>query len=125
MINKSMVSRAIISKIEDERNPNEIRTKHVVGYKSPLAVFDKKNDKEFTPDITAIFENETIIYEIELDTQMSVVKWQTFSSYARKNNGSLYLVVPNILTERVKGVLDKNEVNAGIITFATETNEEQ
>lgn len=118
-INKSMVSRAIISKIEDERNPKEIRTKHVVGYKSPSEV-SNKNNHEFTPDIAAIYENETIMYEIELDTKMPVEKWRTLSKFVHKNNGSFYLVVPNQLKELVKKELEEKEVNAGVITFATE-----
>jgi len=120
IINKSMVSRAIISKIEDERNPKEIRTNHVVGYKSPIEVSDEKSNEEFTPDIAAIYENETIVYEIELDKQMPVKKWQTLSKYVRKYNGSFYVVVPNTLKELVKNKLEENEVNAGVITFATE-----
>lgn len=118
-INKSMVSRAIISKIEEERNPKEIRTNHIVGYKSPSEVSDK-NNHEFTPDIAAIYENETIMYEIELDTKMPVEKWQTFSKYVHKKNGSFYLVVPNQLKEIVKKELEEKQVNAGVITFATE-----
>lgn len=120
IINKSMVSRAIISKIEDERNPKEIRTNHVVGYKSPIEVSDGQSNKEFTPDIAAIYENETIVYEIELDKQMPIEKWQTLSKYVRKYNGSFYLVVPNTLKDLVKKELEENEVNAGVITFATE-----
>lgn len=119
-INKSMVSRAIISKIEDERNPKEIRTNHVVGYKSPIEVSDEQSNNEFTPDIAAIYENETIVYEIELEKEMPIKKWQTLSKYVRKYNGSFYLVVPNTLKELVKNKLEENEVNAGVITFATE-----
>ena len=118
-INKSMVSRAIISKIEEERNPKEIRTNHLVGYNSPSEVSNKTN-KEFTPDIAAIYEDEIIMYEIELDTNLPVEKWQTFSKHVHQNNGSFYLVVPNQLKEIVKKELEEKQVNAGVITFATE-----
>ncbi len=119
-INKSMVSRAIIIKLEKERNPNEIRTNHLTGYNSPIRIPKENNDEGYTPDITAVYDNETIIYEIELSQKMPVDKWRSFSKHAKEHKGSFYLVVPNNLKDNVKSELKKNEVNAGLITFNTE-----
>lgn len=119
-INKSMVIRAIVSKIQDERNPKEIRTNHIVGYKSPLNITLNESDETFVPDIEAIYENETVIYEIELNKKILLNKWRTLSKYVRDKNGSFYLVVPNFLKELVRKELEDKQVNAGVITFATE-----
>ena len=121
-INKPMVSRAIVSKLEHERNPKEIKTNHIVGYNSPGRVSLEKNDEGFVPDIAAIYENEIIVYEIELNNKMHVDKWLSFSKYARKNKGSFYLVVPKYLKEEIKNKLEEKEINAGVITFDTERN---
>jgi len=119
-IDKSIVSRAIVSKLEDERSPKEIKTNHIVGFKSPARVSLQNKDKSYVPDIAAIYENETIVYEIELNKKMHVNKWRAFSQYVKNNNGSFYLVVPNNLKEHVKKELEEKQVNAGVITFATE-----
>lgn len=119
-INKSMVSRAIISKLEEERNPKEIKTNHVVGYNSPDRLSSDNIAESFVPDIAAIYENETIVYEIELNKKMPVDKWRTFSKHARKNKGNFYLVIPKYLKESIKNKLEQEEVNAGVITFDTD-----
>lgn len=121
-INKSTVSRAIISKLEDERNPKEIKTNHIVGYNSPGRISSENNDEGYVPDIAAIYDNETIVYEIELNKKMHVDKWRSLSKYARKNKGNFYLVVPHYLKEDIKNKLVEEEVNAGVITFDTEHN---
>ncbi len=121
-INKSIVSRAIIAKLEDERNPKEIRTNHIVGYNSPDRISTDNSSEVYVPDIAAIYENETIVYEIELNKKMPVDKWRIFSKYARKNNGNFYLVVPKYLKEDIKNKLIEEEINAGVITFDTESN---
>jgi hypothetical protein len=119
-VNKATVSHAIISKIARERKPKEIRTAHIKGYKKPTKVILNSTEKSFTPDIEAVYENENVVYEIELNKKMPVEKWQSFSKYVRKKNGSFYLVVPQKLKEFIKKVLHEKEVNAGVITFATE-----
>ncbi len=119
-INKSIVIRAIISKLEDERKPKEIKTNHIAGYNRPVCLSTDNNGESYVPDITAIYDNETIVYEIELNKKMPVDKWRIFSKHARKNNGNFYLVVPKYLKEDIKNKLIEEEVNAGVITFDTQ-----
>jgi hypothetical protein len=112
-----MVARAIVTKIEDERKPREIRTNHIVGYKSPDRIFEENKESGVVPDISAVYNNETIVYEIELEDEMPVDKWQTFSDYAKKHRGSFYLVVPKHKKEAIRHELENSQVNAGLITF--------
>jgi hypothetical protein len=120
-INKTMVIHAIISKIKRDRNPREIRTAHVEGLKEPEKIESKYSEKSFVPDIEAVYENEHIVYEIELDKQFASEKWQTFSNYVSNYNGSFYLVVPKSLKKHVQQHLEEEEINAGVITFASKS----
>ncbi|HYQ56265.1 MAG TPA: hypothetical protein VEP89_02880 [Draconibacterium sp.] len=118
-VNKSAVSRAIISKITSERSPKEIRTDHLDGFKKPVHVASLKSSNSFIPDIEVVYENSNIVYEIELNNNLEIEKWQSFSKYVKQKNGSFYLVVPKQMKERVKKELDEKDVNAGVITFVT------
>jgi len=117
-VNKSAVSRAIISKITIDRSPKEIRTDHLDGFKKPVHVASITSTNSFAPDIEVVYENSNIVYEIELNNNMEVEKWQSFSKYVKQKNGSFYLVVPKQMKELVKKELEEKEVNAGVITFA-------
>ncbi|MFO7657966.1 MAG: hypothetical protein R6W78_12965 [Bacteroidales bacterium] len=119
-IDKTMVTRAIISKIQDERKPKKIKTNHVIGYDSPNKISIKGRNKEYVPDIAAVFDNSISVYEIELNKTMPFEKWRLLSLYARENNGNLFLVVPDFLTEPIKEKIKEKEINAGIIYFKTE-----
>ena len=119
-INKTMVIQAIISKIIRNKNPKEIRTSYVEGLKNPKKIESKYSEKSFIPDIEAVYENEHIVYEIELDKNLPVEKWKTFSKYVNNYTGSFYLVVPTSIKEYMKQHLEQEEINAGVITFATE-----
>jgi len=116
-LNKTMVTRAVIMKIEEERKPKAIKTKHVIGYDSPNKISLKGKDEEYTPDITAIFDNSTSVYEIELNKSMPIEKWRLLSLYARKNKGNLYLVVPDFLKDPIKEEIEDKQINAGVIYF--------
>lgn len=118
-IDKSMVTRAVISKIEEETKPNKIKAKHVKGYDSPAKISSKEKNEEYVPDITAFYDTTTTIYEIELKEELSVDKWRLLSLYAKKNNGNLFLVVPDYLKDNVKREIKDKDINAGIIYFNT------
>ena len=120
-IDKQLVSKAIISKIRNDRSPKEIRAAHLEEFKSPEKISFNSGTESFVPDIEAVYEKENIVYEIELDNKITVNKWRTLSKYARKSNGNFYLVVPRQLKEFIKKELDNNDVNAGVITFGTKT----
>lgn len=118
-IDKTMVSRAIVTKIKEDRDPLNIQAKHIKGFGMPEKVKIKGNEDGYTPDIAAVYDKETHIYEIELSKDLTTDKWQLLSMYAKRNNGNFYLVVPDYLREPVKKELDSKDINAGIIYFNT------
>lgn len=120
-IDKSKVSQAIISKIKNDRNPKVIRAAHLEEYESPEKISYNPGNQYFVPDIEAVYDQENIVYEIELNNKIKVDKWRAFSKYVRESNGSFYLVVPKQLKEFIKKEMEDNDVNAGIITFGTQS----
>ena len=118
-INKSMVSRAIISKIQEERDPKNIYAKHVKGFKSPEKLKLKGNDEDYTPDIEVEYEDETHLYEIELEQSHHTDKWRLFTLYAKNKRGNLFLVIPDYLKPFIKKQIAENNINAGILFFET------
>jgi hypothetical protein len=119
-IDKSKVSKVIISKITQDRNPEVIRAAHLEEYESPEKISLSTDNQSFVPDIEAVYEKEKVVYEIELNNKILIDKWRAISKYVRKSNGSFYLVVPKHLKEFMKKELEDNDVNAGIITFSTQ-----
>lgn len=120
-IDKTMVTRAVITKIKNDWNPELIKALHIKGYDEPEKIQIKGNKKErgYKPDILALNESQTNIYEIELNKQMPVAKWRLFSNYARENNGNLYIVVPDYLKEDIKKEIKEKEIFSGLIYFET------
>ena len=116
---KTMVSRAVISKIQDDRNPDMIKAKYINRFKDPDTIYRKKNEIGYKPDIIAFNKDNINIYEIELDDKMPLDKWELFSAYARKNNGNLYLVIPDYLKEKIKAKVKKENILTGLIYFDT------
>lgn len=119
-IDKTMVTRAVISKIREEKSPKAIKAKHLISFDNPMKISLKEKNEEYTPDIAAIFDDSTTVYEIELNEIMPVEKWRVLSLYARRNNGNLYLVVPDYLKDPIKEKIKEKEINAGLIYFKTE-----
>lgn len=119
IIDKTMVARAVIIKIKDDKKADVIKAKYIQGYDDPDIIGNKGNDKGYKPDILTSKGNETNIFEIELDDKMPVNKWRLFSEYAQKNNGNLFLVVPDSLKESIKNEMQKHKINSRLIYFET------
>ncbi len=119
IIDKTMVARAVISKIQDETKPEVIKAKHIKEYDMPSKISIKGENNGYIPDIAISFKEKTHVYEIELDKKMATEKWRLLSLYAKKNNGNLYLVVPDYLKEDIKKEIQDNNINAGLIYFNT------
>jgi len=119
-IDKTMVTRAVIIKIQDDRDPEIIKATHIKGYDDPEPIYIKGDDKGYKPDIVAVNNDEINVYEIELNDQMPVEKWRLFSAYARKHNGNLFLVVPDYLKESIKNEIKEKKIPSGLIYFDTE-----
>lgn len=121
-IDKTMVTRAVISRILEGKKPSKIKAKHVLGHDTPKIISIDGKTKGYVPDIEAFYDKKTIVYEIELDKEMPIEKWKLFSLYARNNNGSLYLVVPSFLKKSIKEEIKENDISAGIISFQANIN---
>jgi hypothetical protein len=119
-INKTMVTKAVISKIEDESRPKKIKAKHISGYETPNKITYKGNNEQYIPDIAAYYDKSTNIYEIELDDSMPVKKWQLFSDYAKSHHGKLILIVPDFLLENVKQEVENQNFSVELIYFNSE-----
>jgi enolase len=117
-IDKNLVVQAVISKIKEESDPKIIKVKDLEDYDSPKSI-RSDSEEEYTPDIQVNYEDSVNLYEIELEDGEATKKWQTFSSYAKKNKGHLFIVTPDYLKEKIKKEIQDNEFNAGLIYFST------
>jgi hypothetical protein len=119
-LNKSVVTRAIISKINEEGKPEAVLAKHLKNYKTPSEVRIKGEDFGYTPDLAVFYKDEASFYEIELEKPTTAVKWRSFSLYAKKNKGNFFLVVPDYLKDDIKKEVDDKEISAEVLYFLTE-----
>jgi hypothetical protein len=117
---KKIVVQAIIDKIEKEGQVNEIKTQIVEGYNQPEMVAKKSSDQEgYTPDVIAVHAGSNDLYEVELDADNIVLeKWQIFSLYSKKSNGSFSIVTPKDNLEKVRNLLKSNQIHAKLIYFS-------
>ena len=120
VIDKTVVTRAVIIKIQDDRDPDLIKAKHIKGYDDPEIIYNEKKDKGYKPDIVSFNKNEINIYEIELNEKMPFEKWLLFAEYAKKNNGNLFLIMPDYLKEPIKEKIREKEIPTKLIYFTTE-----
>lgn len=119
MIDKTTVSRAVISKIQGDNNPDKIESKHISDYETPKKMIFEGKKNGFIPDIVTFFNTEPNIYEIELEKEISFEKWKLFDTYAKKNNGKFFIVAPDYLKEGIKKLIKDEKINAGLIYFTT------
>jgi len=122
-IDKFNISRAVITNIIYEKDPDIIRASYISGYDSPDRLTIKEMDIGFTPDITAVFNKVLNIYEIELGPTPAMEKWQLFSLYSQRYRAKLFLVVPDYLRKEIKAQLDRQNIPVGIIYFETKGRE--
>ena len=57
-IDKTMITRVLINKLEDEESPKEIRAKHIKNFESPEKVALKENNGVVVPDLVAFYDKE-------------------------------------------------------------------
>ncbi|MFW5760885.1 MAG: hypothetical protein ACOCXH_07905 [Cyclobacteriaceae bacterium] len=122
-IDKKMVARAIIQKIEEENKPEKIRTDFLPGYDTPdkitLKTTNNNQPEIHKPDIEVVLDGKTNLYEIELDDKNKEDKWRLLSLFAKKNNGKFFLVVPDWMRQPMVDQLKNNKINASLIYFNT------
>jgi len=117
-INKRLVVHAIIEKIEQEHDNAEIRTRLVEGYEVPGKIIPKgKQDKGYYPDVIALEEQRTELFEVELAPEPNIEKWRIFSLFSKKEHGSFHLVIPEIHLSFFREQLTANNINAKLIFF--------
>ncbi|MEA1888073.1 MAG: hypothetical protein U9N72_12780 [Bacteroidota bacterium] len=115
-INKEMVSLAVVTEIKND-NPQRISAEHIEKYEKPESVPATETGNTYTPDMLVYYERGIDIYEIELENNKAVDKWKSFESFAKENNGYLYIVVPEDIKKAISNLIISENINAGIIYF--------
>jgi len=118
-VDRTMLVKAMISKIMDDANPDAIKAKNISDYEMPGKIILDDTGETYIPDIVIRKNDSTSLYEIQLEKPLPVNKWHNLSVYARQKNGNLYLIVPETIKESVKKEIKQNQINAGIIYFTT------
>ncbi|TVR73842.1 MAG: hypothetical protein EA408_03930 [Marinilabiliales bacterium] len=118
-IDKYAVLRAMISVIKDDAEPDKILARDLEGYESPQKIVLGDKYTGFVPDMIVYYDEAVDIYEVETSSEIHIEKWQDMQSYARKHNGNLYLVVPDVAVDVIRKALENNDVNAGLLYFNT------
>lgn len=77
----------------------------IPGFDKPETIGKEANGKGYIPDITARRDIE-VIFEIEtknsLGNRYTDVKWKVLDKYARENNKTFYIIVPQGLAKSVQ-----------------------
>ncbi len=118
-IDKNAVIRAMISVIEDDGEPDKIFARDLDEYEDPKNITGKDESRGFVPDMAVYYDEAVDIYEVEISGEINIEKWLDLQSYARKHNGNLYLVVPDVVMDKVKKVLKRNNIGVGLLYFNT------
>jgi hypothetical protein len=117
---KKIVVQALITKIENDHQSTEIKTRIVEGYARPERITMKDSDQEgYMPDVISESNDWTNLYEIELDENNYILeKWRLFSLYSKKAKGNFSIVLPKDKLEQVKNMLQSNNIKARLIYFS-------
>jgi hypothetical protein len=116
---KKIVVQALITKIENDHQSTEIKTRIVEGYERPERIAVKDSDHEgYMPDVISESNDWTNLYEIELDEKNYILeKWRLFSLFSKKAKGNFSIVLPKDKLEQVKNMLQSNNIKARLIYF--------
>src|SRR6056297_2336462 len=101
-VDKVKVVKAIISKVEDEKEPYRIEVKDLNEYKTPEKILHRDKKDGFIPDVVVYYKEKVDLYEVELKNESSLLKWNLMTLYAKSKNGHLFIVVPDYLKDDVK-----------------------
>jgi hypothetical protein len=118
-IDKTLIAKAIISKIQENEEHENIKVKDLKEFKSPNKITYKGDNNGYIPDIEAIVDKKLHVYSIELNNHIHTEKWRLLSLYAKKNDGHFYLVVPDFAKDEIKNEMVENNISAGLIYFET------
>ncbi len=104
-------------KYVEARGFKEVKTK-LDGYESPNSFAQKKEDNEYTPDITAENNKGKFYFEIAQKTDnvnRLVSKWKLLSTLAQMKNGSFSILVPYGMNKFTEDLIDTYKIDAKII----------
>lgn len=108
---KDVVLNAVLSEIKKE-DYKTIETGFEDDYAFTKKVVWKENEEGYIPDIVVEFDDGIRnIYEIELEEDFSIDKWNLFSMYARKHKGEFYIVLPDWIMEKAKDEIKKHNIS--------------
>lgn len=115
-VTKKNVVRAIIEKINKEKDEIRIFTDYFPGYHSPDYI-DSCQNNSHKPDITTLENGHIDVYEIELEKSGKPDKWKCFEKYAVNNKGELFIILPESNGEVIKQKLKSEKIKANLIYF--------
>ncbi|KAB1062005.1 MULTISPECIES: hypothetical protein [Salibacter] len=115
---KEKVLKKLVKKLEKE-GYDELKTRFA-GYKTPIDLNYNGSMKKFTPDLVAVKDEVSDVYEIEhkmkeREIQDQVAKWILFSSYSKQNRGKFKLLVPKDRAEKFQNLIDRMMIDAELV----------
>lgn len=104
-------------KYVEARGFQEVKTK-LDGYDSPNSFAQKKEDNEYTPDITAENNRGKFYFEIAQktnDVNRLVSKWKLLSTLAEMKNGNFSILVPYGMNKFTEDLVNTYKIDAKLI----------
>lgn len=104
-------------KYVEARGFQDIKTK-LDGYESPNSFAQKKEDNEYTPDITAQNNKGKFYFEIAQKTDevtRLVSKWKLLSTLAQMKKGTFSILVPYGMNKFTEELIDTYKIDANVI----------
>lgn len=107
-------------KYVENRGFKNIKTK-LDGYESPNSFAQKKEDNEYTPDITAENARGKFYFEIAQKTEKVnslVSKWKLLATLAEMKNGGFSILVPYGLNKFTEDLVNNYKIDANLIKMS-------
>lgn len=115
---ETLLKKAI--KYVENRGFKNIKTK-LDGYDSPKSFAQKKENNEYTPDITAENARGKFYFEIAQKTEKVnslVSKWKLLATLAEMKNGSFSILVPYGLNKFTEDLVNNYKIDANLIKMS-------
>ena len=115
---ETLLKKAI--KYVENRGFKNIKTK-LDGYESPNSFAQKKEDNEYTPDITAENARGKFYFEIAQKTDKVnslVSKWKLLATLVEMKNGGFSILVPYGLNKFTEDLVNNYKIDANLIKMS-------
>ncbi len=102
-IGKGAYVSALINTIKSNNDYALVKSAVDPDLPNPARIKWKQKNVGYTPDVTVTLNNGNInVYEVELNQEVNIDKWNLFSLFAKKHNGQLYLAVPEKMLNAIE-----------------------